>query len=88
MQRRSPPSQVLLCCDVLCCCAVQHPLPPPCATRHCHDVVSGRSCVEGGGQGNAGVLVLIVVVSWYLGAFSQHPVAGVQGLPREGFCLW
>jgi hypothetical protein len=29
-----------------------------------------------------GVLVLVVVVSWHLGAFSQHPVAGVQGLPH------
>jgi hypothetical protein len=30
-----------------------------------------------------GVLVLVVVLSWCLGAFSQQSVAGVQGLPRQ-----
>jgi hypothetical protein len=39
-----------------------------------------------------GVLVLVVVLSWHLGAFSQHSVAGVQGLPsevaRSFACLW
>ena len=29
-----------------------------------------------------GVLVLVVVLSWYFGAFSRHPVAGVLGLPK------
>ena len=58
-----------------------------CTTRHCLVVVSGRSRVEGGGYGNVGVLVLVVVLSWCLGAFSQQPVAGVQGLPRQVFCL-
>ena len=36
---------------------------------------------------NVGVLALVVVLSWCLGAFSQQPVAGVQGLPRQVFCL-
>jgi hypothetical protein len=95
MQRRGPPSQLpgaaVLCCAVLCCicaavlCAVQHPLHPSCTTRHCHVVVSGRSCVEGGGLGNLGALVLVVMMSWHLGAFSQQSVAGVQGLSRQVF---
>jgi membrane protein required for beta-lactamase induction len=34
---------------------------------------------------NVDVLVLVVMLSWYLGAFSQHSVAGVQGLPRQVF---
>jgi hypothetical protein len=37
-----------------------------------------------------GVLVLVVVLSWCLGAFSQQPVAGVQGhgmnYNRRYFC--
>jgi hypothetical protein len=34
-----------------------------------------------------GVLVLIVMLSWYLGAFSQHSVAGVQGLYQKAGLL-
>ena len=36
-----------------------------------------------------GVLVLVVMfmLSWYLGAFSQQPVAGVQGLPSKAGLL-
>jgi hypothetical protein len=85
MQRRGPPSQVMLCCAVLCCavlccCAVQHPLPPSCTARHYLVVVSGRSCVEGGSWGNVGVLVLVVMLLWYLGRWCGEAGATKVGL--------
>jgi hypothetical protein len=41
--------------------------------------VAFRVLREGARATRMCVLVLIVVVSWHLGAFSQHSVAGVQG---------
>jgi hypothetical protein len=34
-----------------------------------------RSCVEGGGQGNAGVVVVWVILSWHLGGFISPVVS-------------
>jgi hypothetical protein len=74
------------CCALLCCVVVLFSTrSPPHAVLLATDLSLSVvvRVLRGGGYGNVGVLVLVVVLSWCLGAFSQQPVAGVQGLPRQ-----
>jgi hypothetical protein len=81
----------VLCCVVFCCCAFSTRSPPHAVLLATALSLSVAVRVLGGGgargTGNVGVVVLVIVLSWCLGTFSQQPVAGVQGLPRQVFCL-